>query len=309
MAADGFGWMDFGDIPLPGTGHIGLHYDWTLIVLLNAVRSGDLGAMKLGEQMARHRIDVDQYWSDRELPDVRTGQREGSFPAVHSRLLRWVPWGGRSWIAGVALHYMLTGEPKALECCRRTGEGLKALNPRGSIEGTAQMIASCCTMYRLTGEKKWVDDGVRLFTANLMPRVKNHGPFMHNPRGQFVSQDYLGEDMQYCYSLATFCELHHLSGNEELFKLLKESCATPFPDSFFDAPVFLADLYGYVAWKSGDKELLAKAVDSLADGFPESRCPPVFLPRNSTWTRTAAMTLRTDHLFQYAAWKMNPPAK
>ncbi|MDD4892051.1 MAG: hypothetical protein PHU85_19185 [Phycisphaerae bacterium] len=60
---------------------------------------------------------------------------------------------------------------------------------------------------------------------------------------------------------------------------------------------------------TGDQELLAKAVENFADGFPESKCPPVFMRGNSTWTRMAAMTLRTGHLFQYALWKMNPPGQ
>lgn len=308
-AADGFGWMDFGDLPLPSMGPVGLHYDWTRVVLLNALRYGDLRALTFGAQMARHRIDIDQHWSDRDLPYARTGQRESGFPCAHNKLLRWVPWGGRSWIGGAELYYMLTGEPKALECCQRTGEGLKALNPAGSIEGTALMCSSYASVYRLTGERRWIDDAVKLFTNSLQGRIANYGPFLHNPRAQFQSQDYLGEDMQYCYSLATFCDLHYESGSEAVFKLLKGACDQPFPESFFDAPIFLADLYGYVGWRTGDRALLDRAVESFADGFVESRCPPVFLPRNSTWTRTAAMQLQADQLFQVALWRMGAAGK
>ena len=66
---------------------------------------------------------------------------------------------------------------------------------------------------------------------------------------------------------------------------------------------FLSDLYAYVGMKSGKAELLETAADLFAQSFPESKCPPVWLPNNSIWSRTSAMTLRTGHLLQHACWK------
>jgi hypothetical protein len=109
--------------------------------------------------------------------------------------------------------------------------------------------------------------------------------------------------MKYCYAFAPLCELHYRTGDETVMKLLKEGCERPFPDSFFEAPRFLADLFAYVGMKSGKPEYLETAADLFAQSFPESKCPPVFLHGNSTWSRTAAMTMRTGHLLQYACWK------
>jgi hypothetical protein len=59
-----------------------------------------------------------------------------------------------------------------------------------------------------------------------------------------------------------------------------------------------------VGLKTKNAEYLAKAADLFAQSFPESKCPPVFMPGNSTWSRTSAMTLRTGHILQYAHWKL-----
>ena len=77
----------------------------------------------LGGEMARHRIDVDQLWSDRDPPECGGLQRgETNFPSFHSSRLYWLPDVKSNWLAGVALYYMLTGEPKALEGWRRNAE-------------------------------------------------------------------------------------------------------------------------------------------------------------------------------------------
>jgi hypothetical protein len=310
-----FGWMDFGDLPVPGRGQVGLHYDWTWIMLLSALRTGDMNFVRLAAPMARHRIDVDQLWSDRDPPEVRGLQRgDLNFPAFHCYRLYRLPTVETNWLAGVALWYMLTGEPKAFECCQRNAEGLKAgwahvaktkpwAGPQNDMAANAWGMASYCAMYKLTGDRKWLDEGLGLFRTNVIAKRKSLGPFLHDAAHQIQSQDYIQEDMKYCYALASFCELQHLTGDEDLMKLLQEGCQQDFPDSFFEAPFFLSDLYAYVGHKTDNADYVKKAADLFAQAFPESKCPPVFLPDNSVWSRTSAMMLRTGHLLQYANWK------
>jgi len=313
--------MDFGDLFVPGRGQVSLHYDWIWLMLLNAMRTGDPACLRLGGEMARHRIDIDQFWSDRDLPEVRGLQRgDHNYPSFHCNRIYNIPGVSQNWLAGVALYYMLTGEPKALECCQRNAEGLKAGwawvaqnkpygGPQGDMAANAWSMNSYCAMYRLTADKKWLDEALGLFTAHVVPKWKSQGPFLHDPARQIQQQDYIQEDMKYCHSLASFCELHHLTGDETVFKLLTEGCEKPFPDSFFEAPLFLADLYAYVGLKKQNPEYLVKAADSFGAGFPMSKCPPVYLPDNGTWSRMAAMTLRTGHLLQYAFWKQSKDKK
>jgi hypothetical protein len=309
--------MDFGDLFEDGHGQVHLHYDWTRITLAGALRTGDMNFIRLASDMARHRIDVDQLWSDREIPECRGLQRGDSSgcSSYHCSWLSGPPSPGGNWVAGVVLYYMLTGEPKALECCQRNGEGLKAAwawvartkpwaGPQGDMATNATSMTAYCALYGLTADKQWLEEALKLFNTNVTAKWKGLGPHLHDGANQIQSQDYIQEDMKYCYAIAPLCELHYLTGDEQLFKLLTEGCAKPFPDSFFEAPLFLSDLFAYVGYKANNAEYLTKAADLFAQSFPESKCPPVFMAGNSTWTRTSAMTLRTGHLLQYAAWKM-----
>ncbi|MCX7590302.1 MAG: hypothetical protein N2255_01605 [Kiritimatiellae bacterium] len=310
-----FGWMDYGDIPVPGRGPVGLHYDWPWILLVNLLRTGNPNFFYLAVPMARHRIDVDQLWSDRDPPDCAGLQRgDYNWPNFHCMRLYRKPQVTSNFLRGLVLYYMLTGEPKALECCLRNGEGLRAAwdwiarnkpygGPQGDMAANAWSIESYLALGTLTTDKKWFDSALELFNTNVVPKWKGYGPFLHDPRRQIQSQDYIQEDMKYCYAIAAFCTLHHFTGDETVFRLLREGCENQFPESFFDAPMFLSDLYGYVGLKTGNASHLSNAAAVFAQGFPESKCPPVFLPENSVWSRTSAMMLRTGHILQYAWWK------
>ncbi|KPJ72002.1 MAG: hypothetical protein AMS14_08700, partial [Planctomycetes bacterium DG_20] len=179
-----FGWMDFGDIPVPGHGPVSLHYDWIWIMLVNAMRTGDANFMRLATSMARHRIDIDQLWSDHDPAQCRGLQRgDYNHAPLHCYRLYSMPTPATNWLAGVVLYYMLTGEPKALECCRRSGEGLRAAwaarrAPRGDMAATAWSISSYCAMYDLTADRKWLDDALGLFRTNVSGMYEAYGPFL-----------------------------------------------------------------------------------------------------------------------------------
>jgi len=317
-----FGWMDYGDIPVPGHGSVSLHYDWTWIALVNALRTGDAAFMRLGTAMARHRIDIDQLWSDRDPVAFRGLQRpDQNAPPTHiNGRFSAYPTPTTNWLPGVVLYYMLTGEPKALACCRRNAEGLRAVwawtnktrpwaGAQGNMAANAWSMDAYCAMYDLTADKAWRDDALGLFRTNVTPMWKAEGPFLHDPDHQIRGQTYMKEDVKYCYSIASFCNLHRHTGDEEVFKLLAEGCEKEFPDTFFESPKFLSDLYAYVGHKTGNAAYVKQAADLFAQGFPASKNPPIILPGSSTWSRTAAMTLRTGHWLQYANWKLKSGTK
>ncbi|HUT32514.1 MAG TPA: hypothetical protein VNE39_03455 [Planctomycetota bacterium] len=310
-----FGWMDFGDIAVPGRGPCSLHYDWPWVLLLDALRTGDVRFLRLATDMARHRVDVDQHWSDRERPEFRGLMlRDDNYPDYHCYRLYRPPDVTSNWLAGAVFYYLLTGEPKALECCRRNAEALKPAwawiaqkkpwaGPQGNMAAIAWTMDSYCAMYDLTADRSWLDEAMKLFDTHVAALRKNHGPHLFNPDAQVRGQDYQEEDIKYCYAIQFLCQLHHRTGAESVLKLLEEGCGKKFPSTFFDAPIFLSGLYAYVGHVTGNKDYLANAAELFAEGFPESKSPPVFLPDNSVWSRQAAMMLRTGHLLQWAHWK------
>ena len=313
-----YGWMDFGDLAVPGPAYTSLHYDWPWVMMANLMRTGDLNYLRLGTEMMRHRIDIDQQWSDRELAGYRGFQR-GGFGYAHfhcPRFTRSQPSVGTTWLAGVVLYHMLTGDLKTLECIERTAKALPPAWDRifsskdyyvrrtpGEMQVVARTIFSYIALHGLTGDKVWLDRATKMFHRCVVPKWKNHGPHLHE-RKQIRSQGYTRDDIKYCYSIQAFCLLHHLTGDKKMFELLKAGCDKEFPENFFDAPLFLADLHAYVALKTGKTDYLDDAVEHWIEAFPESKCPPVYLPDNSQWSRRKAMLMRTGHLLQYAHWKL-----
>lgn len=305
----GLGWMDYGDLCVFARGHVALHYDWTYIALLNAMRFGEMNFLRLGTDMARHRIDVDQLWSDRDMKHVNALQRCGSsvvqFHVGH--LPRQHPSVAQNWIAGVVLYYMLTGEPKALECALRNGTGIRRAwetKPRVSVEGLAWSIANYLALYKVTGEKTWLEDARALFKEKVVPIWKNEGSFLHDPGRLFWGQSYHKTDIAYCYSVAVWCELHHLTGDEDVMKMLSEACAKEWPSkSYYNAPLFLSDLRAYVGLKTENPEVLTEGARMFGRAFPLSKCPPTYVKGVNGWSVEKAMMLRAGHILQYAASK------
>ncbi len=313
-----YGWMDFGDLPVPGSGTVSLHYDWPYVMMVNLLRTGDLNCLRLATEMVRHRVEVDQQWSDRARPEYRGFQRVG-FTYAHFHCERFnysaQPSVRSTWLVGPILYYMLTGDAKTLECIRRAVTFLPKEWERifasddyymrripGDMQTVARSIFAYCAMYDLTGEKQWLDRATRMFHRCVLAKAKNLGPHLHD-RNQIRSQGYTRDDVKYCYSIQAFCELHHHTDDPKVLALLRAGCDTEFPENFFDAPLFLADLNAYVALKTGKSDYLDRAVQHWIAAFPESKSPPVYLPANSQWSRRAAMILRTGHLLQYAHWK------
>ena len=309
------GWMDFGDIAVPGRGPCSLHYDWPGILLLNVLRTGDVRFLQLATDMVRHRVDVDQHWSDRELPEHRGLMlRDQNFADHHGYRLYRPPDVTSNWLAGVVFYYMLTGEPKALECARRNAEALVGAweriaatkpwaGPQGNMAAIGWTMDSWGAMHDLTGEKRWLALALGLFNTHVAALRKSHGPHLFNPDAQVRGQDYQEEDVQYCYAIQFLAELHHRTGDEGILELLKQGCERKFPTTFFDAPIFLSGLLAYVGHCTGNRAYIDRAAELFAEGFPESKSPPVYLPDNSTWSRQAAMTLRAGHLLQHAVWR------
>ncbi len=314
-----YGWMDFGDLAVPGKGAVSLHYDWPWVALVGAMRTGDVRFMRLAEEMTRHRVEVDQQWSDSAAayPAYRGFQRAGySFAHFHcARFTRNGPGADTTWLPGVVLYYMLTGDAKARECLERSSKALarfwaRAAKSRdwyvrvklGNMQVCARSIFSCCAMHGLTAEEKWLELALKIFNERVVAKWKYHGSHLHD-RQQIRSQGYTRDDIRYCYSIQALCLLHHRTGSKKVLELLEVGCEKPFPANFFDAPLFLADLHAYVALKTGRKDYADDALEHWIEAFPDGKCPPVYLPANSQWSQRAAMQLRSGHLLQYCFWK------
>jgi hypothetical protein len=319
-----FGWMDFGDICSPYGGNYGgwvaprnLHHDWTWVVLLQYLRTGDPAYLERGTAMARHQMEVDFNWSDRDAaPHRRLFRHDTTDSATHTR---WsneygfaLPRAEKNWLSGVALYYLLTGDPKARECALRNYEGLKEgwiepvkakPSPHHPLYPSLLTIRNLLALHAITGESKYLDDIQTLFEKHILEGEKEWGPHLFDPRRELRGQEHHQLANQYCYGIATLCELHHRTGDDKIDALLKAGAAKPFANTFYEAPLYLSDLYAYVGHITDKREAIEKGMDAFIDTFPESKHPPIFRPGMMAWTERPAMVLQAGHVLQWVAWQ------
>ncbi len=309
-----YGWMDFGDLSVPGRGQVSLHYDWPLIALLDYVRHGDAASLRLGTEMIRHRVDIAQYWSDRDPGIAGRLQRGGNLWPY----FRFNPQFGsvrmeNNWVSGPVLWHMLTGEPKARDAVLRNVEGLKAAwkkNPgrRTQTDMAANLwaIEAFCAAYDLTADRTWLDEALALFDKNIQPQWQAQGPHLYAPV-TYLHEGRRAADMDYLYGIAALCNLHIRTGNTRLLELLVAGCETEPRAEFYEAPLYLAGLFAYVSLAADKPDYLKEAFRLFERGFPDSRNPPVFRVGTPDWSERSAMRLRAGHLVQYAAWRSRRP--
>jgi hypothetical protein len=316
-----FGWMDFGDICSPWGGNYGgsvtprhLHHDWIWVVLLQYLRTGDPAYLERGLTMARHQMDIDFSWSDRDAaPYSHLFRHDRGSSDIHSY---WnshtMPQAEKNWLSGMALYYLLTGDPKARECALRNYEGLKRgwinpvkakPSPYHSLPASLLTIRNLLALHAITGEAKYMGDIKSIFNSHIVPREKEWGPHLFDPRGELRGQEHHQLANQYCFGVATLCEMHYRTGDKKLDALLKAGAAKPFTNTFYEAPLYLSDLYAYVGYRQGNKQLIEKGMDGFIDNFPESQKPPLFLPGMNEWTSHTARVLQTGHVLQWVFWK------
>ncbi|MBI5788371.1 MAG: hypothetical protein HZA78_05905 [Candidatus Schekmanbacteria bacterium] len=196
---DWYGWMDFGDLPWGGERGDGAycsgHYDWPYGMLLNFVRSGDYGFFDLGDEMARHRIDVDQYHSKTGSPWLANfaWNEFGS----HERWPEpWEPNPSHTWIKGVLLYHYLTGNQQSKEVALAAGESLiyywthdfgdeRPGSPELRIQGWS--IENLLELYRLTGAKKYLEQAKKIYHERTRPFIHPDG-YTGDPRDVNIYQ-------------------------------------------------------------------------------------------------------------------------
>jgi len=298
-----YGWHDFGDL-MWQPGCSSLHYDWTWLMLLNYVRMGDRGFLDIGAEMARHRIDLDQIWSDRVQHHFRglTFYEKG-YQDIHGGVKNgwYKPIPSHNWVSGVVLYYFLTGEEKAKECALRNGMGLKlrqvdpyAKKPSagGQTRSSGWAILCLTSLYDLTADKKYLDWAMTLFNNHFTPQWREKGP-------------YLQGGLSYYYSTQGLCELHHRTGDENVLKLLKEGCEKidTFPRTYGEWKIFLSNVLAYVGYTTNNAAYIRKAEDLFTAVIPKGPKPTVFTG-NGGWTKESGKPMRNGHILQYVLWRM-----
>ena len=185
---DWYGWMDFGDLAWGGENGEGAyasgHYDWPYGMLLNFVRSGDYAFFDLGDEMVRHRMDVDQYHSKTGSPWLANFAWNEFGDHGRGRKV-WEPRPSHTWLRGLALYHYLTGDPKAREVALAVGEATRYYwthdwgsdGRPGDSELRVQgwSIENLIELYRMTGKKSYLDLATTVYRERTAPFITPDG--------------------------------------------------------------------------------------------------------------------------------------
>jgi hypothetical protein len=128
-----FNWMNFGDLLWSSNMPSSLHYDWPYSMFLHYIRTGKRNFFDSGVEMIKHRFDIDQYHGDRTDRNnshkyrnyMQFYESEGhADPTIAAHDPSAVGLPTHTWINGLILYYVLTGDRKAWEAAEEVGKGM-----------------------------------------------------------------------------------------------------------------------------------------------------------------------------------------
>jgi len=173
-----YGWGNFGDISW-ANGHSSLHYDWPYGMLFQFVRTDEYEFLHLGAQMTKHRYDIDQYHTKEDSDTFNYGQEfeKGSHHTDYYK-----PRPSHTWVQGLLLYYVLTGDRKALEAAKENGEFyINNFGEHGEWDGywgiriPGWTIAGLTEIYQYTGEQRYLNFAGNLIVNGVLFREQEWG--------------------------------------------------------------------------------------------------------------------------------------
>jgi len=200
---DWYGWMDFGDIPWGGETGAGAyasgHYDWPYGLLLQYLRTGDYAFFSLGAEMVRHRMDIDQYHTERGSPWLANFQKN-EFGNHDRDEDPWEPNPSHTWIQGLLLYYYLTGDIKSRDTALDVGRateyywthGVDDNGKGGSDEIRIQgwSIENFLALYYLTNQRHYLDFAQKVYFQYTRRFISAQG-YVGNPNNLNIFQPVL----------------------------------------------------------------------------------------------------------------------
>ena len=292
-----YNWMNWGDLYW-ACGSASLHYDWTHIMLIHFLRTGQRDFFEWGSAMARHQYDIDVHRSSRDAPAYRflsayekETSRGGTGWHVSTNPRSMLPIPSHNWILGQTLHALLTGDPESWACARINAEGVRSRmfgvhkvdrNPRRDQARTYGWSIECLlALYALTGEQAYLDDSRKLFENGLW--------HMFNEDGKTVLK---WGRVQATYTVRPLIDYHWHTGDDRALDVLKSMVDDTAEWSGGFEYFMIGDGAAYVYYRTGDEAYLKRAREFLAELLKRRGR---FNNRSGAWTKEEAKTSRSAY--------------
>lgn len=203
--------------------------------LLQFARSGEFKYFRFGENLARHLMDVDTIHYNTIAEDPRLKKilddqlsRPGSMHRHNGD-----HWGGRTDeashtnVAGLLLYYQLTGDERALEVARETGEFFlqepftyMGHDDEAPQRGLANALWGDVLLYQTTRDERYKKAADKL-AAIFLKGQQEDGSFLetYNPQDGSWRGDKHGLYMSW-YDVSAFIAYHQLTQDDKVLKML-----------------------------------------------------------------------------------------
>jgi len=217
---DEYGWRNFGELyadheavrhegPRPLVSHYNNQYDFVHGALVHFLRTGDARWRQLGEEAARHTIDIDIYHTDEDRAAFNHGlfwhtdHHQPAATCTHrtysARNGRGLAYGGgpsneHNYTSGLLLYFYLTGDGEAARAVRELADWVVAMDdgsrsalglidpgPTGLASktvddgyhkagrGAGNSINALLDAYRLTSERRYLEKAEELIRRCIHP--------------------------------------------------------------------------------------------------------------------------------------------
>jgi hypothetical protein len=230
------GCMNFGDL-VWSFGYCSLFYDWPLAMLTQYLRLDDPMLLTVGQEMVRHRYDIDQYHVENTQPYLAGFQRDER--GQHGHLARQEALRGRNvswesnarpshtWNRGLLLYWALTGDPRALAAAQANGRafhrffyeqhelGKKAQLPFAEFRTPAWAMDNWLALYEYTGDSRYLVWAEEVFDKTLLAMERAHGQRGHILKDGRQGAQFVG------YMVEPVCRLHHYTRRRDVAAFLK----------------------------------------------------------------------------------------
>ncbi len=292
-----YNWVNYGDLNW-AAGSCSLHYDWTHIMLIHWLRTGQRDFFEWGSAMARHQHDIDMPRSERDGISYRylsayekeTSDRGPTGWHLSTDKGRMLPITSHHWVKGQGLYAVLTGDPEAFITLRLNGaEGVRnrmrhALKEKRKYQARSYgwSIECLLAVYGFTGDESCLKDAQTLFENGLW--------YMFNERGKTGD---MGGNVQTSYIGRPLIDYHmHTSDSRSLEMLKAITDASDKWKGKYEYMMF-EDPSAYVYYRTGDESYLEKARDYLAYLLQKRG---KFRYSGLAWTKEEAKTSRTGFI-------------
>ncbi len=215
------GSMNFGDL-VWSFGYCSLFYDWPYGMLIQYLRFDQREMLDIGEDMVRHRADIDRGQGWQRYEKGHHGNLERIRRSKYRNRGGFRPHASHTWNRGLLLYWALTGDPRAREAAEENGKAYYHILDKHKnadvdmreFRVPTWALEACLAMYEYTGSERYLEKANEVFTRTLLSMEKKRGSQGHIVDGGKQQAQFTG------FLVEPIARLHHVTERKDVLDFL-----------------------------------------------------------------------------------------